>query len=140
MIGVNLGCPVTMRKYALLLPVGIVAVMGGCTLAPKYVRPQAPVPAAWPAGPAYKAGTANTNGPAADIPWRHFFTNDRLQKVIELALANNRDLRVAALTIEKTRAAYRIQRADLLPTVNAVGYGTRQNVFEIGRASCRERV
>ncbi|MDP2989271.1 MAG: TolC family protein, partial [Kiritimatiellota bacterium] len=119
-----------MNKYMSLLLVGIIAVLGGCTLAPKYVQPQAPVPAAWPSGPAYKAMTANTNGPtAADIPWRKFFTNAQLQKVIELALANNRDLRVAALTIEKTKAMYRIQRADLLPTVNAVGYGTRQQVF-----------
>ncbi|MBU0714734.1 MAG: efflux transporter outer membrane subunit [Verrucomicrobia bacterium] len=119
-----------MNKYMFILLVGIVAVMGGCTLAPKYVRPQAPVPADWPTGPAYKATAVNTNGPAAaDIPWREFFANDRLQKVIELALANNRDLRVAVLTIEKTRAAYRIQRADLLPTVNAVGYGTKQQIF-----------
>ncbi|MCX6991543.1 MAG: efflux transporter outer membrane subunit [Kiritimatiellaeota bacterium] len=119
-----------MNKYMFLLLVGIVAVMGGCTLAPKYVRPQAPVPAAWPTGAAYKAVTANTNGPAAaDISWRKFFTNDRLQKVIELALANNRDLRVAASTIEKTRAVYSIQRADLLPTVDVVGYGTKQLVY-----------
>jgi len=119
-----------MNKCIFLLLVGIVAGMEGCTLAPKYARPQAPVPSSWPNGPAYKATATNTNGPAAaNIPWREFFTNTQLQKVIELALNNNRDLRVAALTIEKTRAAYRIQRADLLPTVNAVGYGTRQQVF-----------
>ena len=119
-----------MNKDMFILLVGIVVVMGGCTLAPKHVRPQAPTPAAWPTGPAYKAMAVNTNGPAAaDILWREFFTNDRLQKVIELALANNRDLRVAALIIEKTKAAYRIQRADLLPTVNAVGFGTRQQIF-----------
>lgn len=124
MIGIKI------NKYRFILLVGIVAVMGGCTLAPKYVRPPAPVPAAWPTGPAYKAVTANTNDPAAaDIPWRKFFTNDRLQKVIALALANNRDLRVAAATIEKTRAVYSIQRADLLPTVDVVGYGTKQLVY-----------
>jgi len=118
-----------MNKCIFLLLVGMVAFMDGCTLAPKYARPQAPVPTSWPSAPAYKAASA-TNGPgAADIPWRDFFTNAQLQKVIELALNNNRDLRVAALTIEKTKAAYRIQRADLLPTVNAVGYGTKQQVF-----------
>jgi len=119
-----------MNKYLFLLLGGIVAVMGGCTLAPKYVRPQAPVPAAWPTGAAYTAVTADTNGPAAaDIPWRKFFTNTKLQKVIELALANNRDLRVAASTIEKTRAVYSIQRADLLPTVDVVGLGNKQLVY-----------
>ena len=129
-----------MNKYMSLLLVGIVAAMGGCTMAPKYARPQAPVPGAWPTSAAYKAANAGTNGPSAtDIPWREFFTEARLQKVIELALANNRNLRVAALTIEKTRAAYRIQRADLLPTLNAVGYGTRQNVFA-NFASLEEKV
>ena len=113
-----------------LLPVGIVAILGGCTLAPKYVRPQAPTPAAWPTGTAYKAMAASTNGPAAaDISWRQFFTDARLQEVIALALANNRDLRVAAATIEKTRAVYSIQRAALLPTVDVVGYGTKHLVY-----------
>jgi len=120
----------TMNKYMFLLLIGIVAAMGGCTLVPKYARPQAPTPTNWPTGPAYKAVTATTNGPAAaDIPWRTFFTNAQLQKVIGLALTNNRDLRVAALTIEKTRAAYRIQRADLLPTVNVTGLEARQQVY-----------
>lgn len=112
-----------------LLLLMIVVVLGGCTLAPKYVQPQAPVPAAWPSGPAYKATAAGTTNQAAGISWRDFYVDAKLQKIIELALANNRDLRVAALTIEKTRAAYRIQRADLLPSVNAVGYGTKQNIF-----------
>lgn len=119
-----------MNKYSFLLLVGIIAGLGGCTLAPQYVRPEAPAPVAWPVGPAYKDVAANANAPAAaDIPWRNFFTNDRLQKVIELGLTNNRDLRVAALTIEKARATYRIQRADLLPTVDVVGYGTKQKVY-----------
>ena len=111
-----------------------IAILGlaGCstTLMPDYNRPAAPTPAAWPSGQAYKAADVSTNAPAAaDIPWREFFANTRLQKVIELALANNRDLRVAALTIEKTRAAYRIQRSELLPSLNAVGYGTKQEIF-----------
>ncbi|MDD5678932.1 MAG: efflux transporter outer membrane subunit [Kiritimatiellae bacterium] len=119
-----------MNNYMFILLVGIGAGLGGCTLAPRYVRPQAPVPAAWPTGSAYQVVTANTNGPAAaDIPWRKYFTNERLQKVIALALANNRDLRVAAATVEKTRAAYSIQRSELLPTVDVVAYGTKQLVY-----------
>ena len=50
------------------------------------------------------------------------------QKVIELALANNRDLRVAALTIEKTRALYQIQRADLFPQIDANAAGSMQRL------------
>jgi multidrug efflux system outer membrane protein len=129
-----------MTKYTPLLLVGIVAVLSGCTMVPKYVQPQAPVPSAWPGSLACKAASADTNGPAAaEIPWREFYADTNLQAIIELALAKNRDLRVAALIIEKTRAAYRIQRADLLPTVVATGYGTRQNVFA-NIASFEEKV
>jgi len=96
----------------------------GCTMAPSYTRPDAPVPADWPNGPAYK-DTADSTGDrnVADITWQEFFGNEQLQKLIALALQNNRDLRIAALNIERSQAMYRIQRADLFPTVNAVGIG-----------------
>ena len=58
---------------------------------------------------------------ASELPWREFFTDERLQKIIETALNNNRDLRLAALNVERARALYGIQRAELLPAVNAVG-------------------
>lgn len=119
-----------MNHCQLILIFGIAAFLGGCTMIPKYDRPPAPTPAAWPTGPAYKTMPVQTNGPAAtDLPWRGFFNDPRLQKVIDLALTNNRDLRVAVLAIEKTRAAYRIQRSNLLPTINVTGYGTKQQVF-----------
>lgn len=118
-----------MNKKTLLLSIGIAVCLGGCTLAPKYDRPPAPTPTAWPAGSVDKTPAITNRPTAADMPWRGFFADARLQKTIDLALTNNRDLRVAALTVEKTRAMYRIQRADLLPTMNVVGYGTKQEVF-----------
>ncbi len=87
-------------------------------MAPKYHRPDAPVPGAWPESAAVKAAPAAAPA-AADLAWREFFNDPRLRSVIELALANNRDLRVAALNVEKARAAYRIQRSNLLPSVAA---------------------
>jgi multidrug efflux system outer membrane protein len=54
---------------------------------------------------------------AADLGWRQFFLDARLQRLIELALGNNRDLRVATLAIDEARAKYRIQRAAQFPTV-----------------------
>lgn len=115
---------------ALCFSVGALIYLNGCaTMAPSYTQPPAPVPAAWPAGAAYKADTAKQTDPtAAEIKWRDFFINDQLRKLIELALKNNRDLRVAALTIERSRAQYQIQRADLLPTVNANGAATIQRI------------
>jgi multidrug efflux system outer membrane protein len=98
---------------------------GGCTMMPKYERPAAPVPEAWAdAAPAPAA-------PAADaLKWQDFFTDARLRSLVDLALANNRDLRVAALNIEKARALYRIQRADLYPTIGIQAAGERYRVPE----------
>lgn len=97
--------------------------LGGCTMIPKYTRPEAPVPAAWPTGPAY---TENKEGPAApDIKWREFFTDERLQALIAMTLKNNRDLRTAALNAEKARALYGIQRASILPTVDGTADAIR---------------
>lgn len=102
----------------------------GCmSMAPGYTRPEAPVPAVWPDGPAYKEGADKPGDlSAADIAWRDFFIYERLQKVIGLALMDNRDLRLAMLNIEKARALYRIQRAELLPTVNAGATFSKERV------------
>jgi outer membrane protein, multidrug efflux system len=107
--------------YALGLTLGaILAVTTGCsTMAPKYSRPAPPVPAAWPTGPAYQNATAKPGAtPIADIAWQDFFVDPQLSKVVALALDNNRDLRIAALNIERSQAIYRIQRSDLFPKVN----------------------
>jgi multidrug efflux system outer membrane protein len=96
-------------------------------MAPKYTRPDAPVPAQWPAGAAYNETKSAASVPAAsELPWREFFTDERLQKIIGIALDNNRDLRVAALNVERARALYGISRASLLPSVNAVGVMSKQ--------------
>ena len=85
--------------------------LSACTLAPKYVQPAAPVAANWP-----------VEAPAASdvqLKWRDLFTDMRLQSTIALALEQNRDLRIAALNIDKARATYGIARSSLLPEVNA---------------------
>ena len=112
------------------LSLGTLLFLGGCaTMAPDYARPAAPVPTAWPTGAAYQANAAKPGAPmATDIPWRQFFVAPQLQRVIELTLANNRDLRVAALTIDRTRALYQIQRAELFPQINAGAGGSVQRV------------
>lgn len=99
--------------------------LAGCTLAPRYQRPAAPVADNYPNGPAYATDqqqAANENraaNGAADLGWRDFFADPYLQSLIDTALRNNRDLRVAVLNIEAARAQYRIQRAALLPSIDA---------------------
>jgi outer membrane protein, multidrug efflux system len=87
------------------------ALLGACTLEPHYHRPAAPAPTL--------EGSAQGAAAAADIGWREFFPDPQLQQLIALALANNRDLRVAALNVQAAQARYRVQRAELFPGINA---------------------
>jgi len=92
---------------ARLLPLVLAMWLGGCSLMPDYQRPLAPVAARFSGD----ATSSVSSLPVADIGWREVFTDPALQRVIELTLANNRDLRVAVLNIEKARAQYGVQRA-----------------------------
>ncbi|HON23103.1 MAG TPA: efflux transporter outer membrane subunit [Syntrophales bacterium] len=99
--------------------------LGGCTMSPKYERPAAPVPNAWPAGEAYGKVAAGGAKTPAEMKWEEFFTDANLRQLVAMALKNNRDLRLAALNVEKARALYGIQRAELFPAANAVGTGSK---------------
>jgi multidrug efflux system outer membrane protein len=92
--------------------------LAGCTLEPRYERPGAPIPSAWTNGPPASSAGATS---AADLGWRQFFPDPDMQRLIELALANNRDLRVAALNVQAAQAQYRVQRSDIFPTISATG-------------------
>jgi multidrug efflux system outer membrane protein len=104
----------TMGRIAAM---GALLALASCiSLDPDYERPTAPVPQAWPQGPAYAPAIAESAD--QELPqWRDFFADEKLRGVLELALQQNRDLRIAALNIERARAAYRIQRAQSLPTI-----------------------
>ncbi len=111
-------------KIALTMAAGLT--LAGCNLAPKYVRPELPVAPTGPIGPAYAAGNAAGAIVPADTAWEAFFTDDRLRGVIRLALDNNRDVRIAVANVAQARAQYRVQRADLFPTLGATGSATYQ--------------
>ncbi|PZN94811.1 MAG: transporter [Alphaproteobacteria bacterium] len=101
-----------MRRGLLLL----LLATAGCSMAPKYVRPQPPVPMSWPVGDAYLRQSEAT---LPSVSYRDVFRDARLQRLIETALANNRDIRIAAANIATARAQYRIQRAQIFPQVGA---------------------
>ncbi|HWQ92510.1 MAG TPA: efflux transporter outer membrane subunit [Clostridia bacterium] len=119
-----------MKRFFIPLLGGTAVVLAGCTMAPKYEQPAAPVPAQWPTGPAYgETATDGTNvASIPDLRWQEFFTDAGLQQAIGTALTNNRDLRTAALNVERARAVYGILRAELFPTVDVTGSGVRQRV------------
>ncbi|OWQ90350.1 hypothetical protein CDN99_13370 [Roseateles aquatilis] len=90
--------------------------LAGCVnLAPDHVRPEPAVP---------RAGTEAAVD-AASLDWHAVFLDDRLRGTVDLALRQNRDLRVAVLQIEQSRAAFRQTDAQRLPTLNASGGATR---------------
>ncbi|MEW5837215.1 MAG: AdeC/AdeK/OprM family multidrug efflux complex outer membrane factor [Pseudomonadota bacterium] len=107
-----------MQAKTLVTALAISWVAGCASMAPEYQRPAAPVPAEFPQAASKAAADAPQ---AASIPWRDYFADPRLREVIAQALANNRDLRVATLNIEKARAQYQIQRAELFPSIGATG-------------------
>ncbi|HEY0681330.1 MAG TPA: AdeC/AdeK/OprM family multidrug efflux complex outer membrane factor [Steroidobacter sp.] len=110
-------------SYAKFL-IGTVAAtwLAGCTMAPRYEQPAAPVAAEYP-----DAGSASTST-IADIDWREFYADPKLRELMELALTNNRDLRVAILNIDQARAQYRIQRSESFPQLDAVGSANANRV------------
>lgn len=110
----------TLRLHQLGAALLVAGVLSGCSLAPTYERPQAPVEAAYPA-----AASGQASHDALTMGWRQFFPDQRLQALIAAALENNRDLRTAVLNIEAARAQYQVARADLLPTLNATGGASR---------------
>jgi multidrug efflux system outer membrane protein len=117
-----------MKTHVFLSMAGMLLLQAGCTLAPKYARPAAPVPAQWPASVVNLPANQASAESAADLTWREFFTDEKLRQVIGLALTNNRDLRLAVLNVERARAMYGIQRAALLPTLEATGKGSKARV------------
>ncbi|EJL82479.1 efflux transporter, outer membrane factor lipoprotein, NodT family [Polaromonas sp. CF318] len=127
--------PMTKTRLPQLLALATAALLAGCSMIPKYERPAAPVADQYPTASGWiaESAKATTGSPAAantpaaaDIEWQTFFSDPQLRKLIDAALRNNRDLRIAVLNIEQARAQYRIQRADQFPTINAGITGSRQ--------------
>ncbi|SAK43367.1 RND efflux system outer membrane lipoprotein [Caballeronia glebae] len=122
-----------MRRLS-LIATAIAVLATGCTMAPKYERPAAPVSAGFPSGGVYATqprpandGSRSADGvAAADIGWRDFFVDARLQQLIGISLKNNRDLRVAMLNVQAAQAQYRITRSELFPTLAAQGGQSKQ--------------
>ncbi|MDP9940907.1 efflux transporter outer membrane subunit [Ectopseudomonas alcaliphila] len=112
-----------MTSHLMLRPalLTLAIALGGCSLAPHYERPEAPVAADWQ--------VANANGASAQaLDWQVFIVDEDLRRAVDTALNNNRSLRQALLDIEAARAQYRIQRADRLPSLNANASGNRQRL------------
>ena len=124
--------PMRKANLSLVLGLALAGMLAGCTLAPTYHRPAAPVGASYPTGPGYEHAARDqgkpVQGAAADVGWRDFFQDPLLRRLIALSLDNNRDLRVAVLNVQAVQAQYRIQRASLMPAAAITGTETAQRV------------
>jgi multidrug efflux system outer membrane protein len=102
--------------------------LAGCwSMAPTYERPKAPVPTQ------FAGGGAAGNGKAADVPWRSFVRDDKLQKIVAQALVQSRNLQKAVLSIEAARAQFRIQHAQQLPSIDgSFSISSTRSVFPTG--------
>lgn len=120
------------RSVSILLAVSVIFLLffGCSTMSPKYSQPPAPIPAEWSDNSESKATGAQSYNGIADIPWQQFFLDQKLQKLIELALKNNRDLKMAALAIERSRALFQIQSNDQLPKLDANAGASFQRIPE----------
>ena len=105
-----------------------VAASGCINLAPRYERPEMPVESEWHGAQETPGAQQQEDNGAAVLPWKQFFQSEKLQGVIDLALQNNRDLRIAALNVERTQALFRIQRAERVPAIDAGGSFQRQRL------------
>jgi multidrug efflux system outer membrane protein len=107
------------KTFGCVVVAFVASLITGCSLQPAYVRPEAPVAAAYPTGPAYSATPSTGTLQAGDLGWRDFLADARLQQLVQIALQNNRDLRVAVLNVQQVQAQFRVQSAALFPQVSA---------------------
>lgn len=116
--------PIELKRFAALATTALLCSCTSLTMAPKYERPEAPVAEIFP------GADENMEEAAGLADWRSVIADPTLTALIEAALENNRDLRIAMLNVERARALYRVQRADSLPSVAAEGGYFRQRLGE----------
>ena len=104
------------------------AALSACTLMPHYQRPESPVPGRWPADAGDAAVAVSASVSADQIGWRDFFTDPRLQRLVEIALENNRNLRIAVLNVAASEAQFRVERGNLFPAISATGSGLAERL------------
>lgn len=117
-------------KGQLAAGIALVVVLSSCSLVPEYFRPAAPVPEAYPGQPASDAVTE-----VPPLTWQSYFPDTDLQKLIQVALEHNRDLKTAVLRMDEAKATYGIQKADRLPTIQGnLAYDRSRTVFSSSQA------
>jgi outer membrane protein, multidrug efflux system len=117
-------------KGQLAAVIALAFAISSCSLVPEYFRPAAPVPEAYPGLPANESVAE-----APPLTWQNYFPDADLQKLIQVGLAHNRDLKTAVLRMDEAKATYGIQKADRLPTIQGnLAYDRSRTVFSSSQA------
>lgn len=111
-----------MKLKTLGLSALAILVLSACQLAPEQQAIELPLPQN------YALASDSTGVKAAELHWQEFFSNAKLQQLIEHSLAHNKDLQIAALNVQRVRALYQIEDSALYPSLDLNASGTRQRL------------
>ncbi len=102
------------------LAVALGVALGGCAVGPDYQRPEVPVPPQWEV-------SIQTANDLANTAWWEQFRDPELNRLIQTALQDNKDVKIAAARVEEYLGRYGVTRSSQFPQVgaNAVGARTR---------------
>jgi len=113
-----------MRSARECTAVGIViaALLGGCAIGPNYTRPAVAEPQTFRGQAIAEAASL------ADAPWWEVFQDPILKTLIQEALRNNYDVRIAAARVQEARANFRVSRSDLYPSLDYTAGVSRSKI------------
>ena len=106
-----------------ILSLLIAVVLTGCAIGPDYKRPTINTPAAWRVEEKEAQDKANT-------AWWHQFEDDVLNGLIDEALKQNNDLRIATSRVDEYVGRFWVGRSGLFPQIGAYGYATQDRASE----------
>jgi multidrug efflux system outer membrane protein len=98
------------------------ALLGGCAIGPNYKRPAVAEPQTFRGQAMAEAASL------ADAPWWEVFQDPILKALIQDALSNNYDVRIAAARVQEARANFRVSRSDLYPSLDYSGGVSRSKI------------
>lgn len=114
-----MGAPFRLKFSAL----GAALVLAGCSLAPTYEQPEAPIPSEYPLVEGTEAELVQADAQFSQLGWDQFFNDPQLKKLIDVALENNRDVRIALERVLEAQAQFGIARSDQFPAFGISGSG-----------------
>jgi multidrug efflux system outer membrane protein len=113
------------RALGLVLALAVLGAAGACAVGPRYERPQVAAPNQFYGLPGQAQAAS-----LSDLPWWEIFQDPALRSLIEEALRNGYDARIAAARVEEARGRYGIAGSQLYPQVGYQGQATRERLSE----------